>query len=51
MSITLEAHVIITDFSKTEQIKMALKAELEQQFSITHSTLEFEIDHCNKECC
>ncbi len=47
----LEAHVVITHFSKTEQIKMALKAELEQQFSITHSTLEFEVNHCNKECC
>jgi cobalt-zinc-cadmium efflux system protein len=47
----LEAHVVISHFSKTEQIKMALKAELERQFSITHSTLEFEINHCNKECC
>ncbi len=47
----LEAHVVITDFSKTEQIKMALKAELEQQFSITHSTLEFEINRCNRVCC
>ncbi len=46
----LEAHVVISHFSKTEQIKMALKAELGQQFSITHSTLEFEINHCNKEC-
>ncbi|MCF6282915.1 MAG: cation diffusion facilitator family transporter [Candidatus Polarisedimenticolaceae bacterium] len=47
----LEAHVVITDFSETEQIKMALKAALEKRFSITHSTLEFEIDHCCKICC
>ncbi len=47
----LEAHVVINDFMQTEQIKVALKAELEQQFSIVHSTLEFEIDHCNRSCC
>lgn len=47
----LEAHVVITNFSQTEQIKGALKAVLEQQFSITHSTLEFEVDHCNKQHC
>jgi len=48
---SLEAHVIITCFSETEQIKTALKEELEKQFSIAHSTLEFEINHCNKVCC
>jgi len=47
----LEAHVVINDFAQTEQIKMALKAELEQRFSIVHSTLEFEINHCNRSCC
>ncbi len=46
----LEAHVIIADFSETEQIKLALKAVLEKRFSIAHSTLEFEIDHCCRAC-
>ncbi len=47
--IALEAHVVITDFGQTEQVKMALKSELEQRFSIAHSTLEFEVVHC-EEC-
>ncbi len=47
----LEAHVVIDDFAKTEQIKRALKLDLERQFSIAHSTLEFEIDHCRNSCC
>jgi len=47
----LEAHVVISDFSETEQIKMSLKAELEKRFCIAHSTLEFEIDPCGKVCC
>jgi len=47
--IALEAHVVITDFAQTEQIKTALKADLKQRFSIAHSTLEFEIVHC-EEC-
>ncbi|WP_456379828.1 cation diffusion facilitator family transporter [Thiolapillus sp.] len=47
----LEAHVVIADFAETEQIKAALKTELEKHFSIAHSTLEFEIDHCNEVCC
>ncbi|MCF6355467.1 MAG: cation diffusion facilitator family transporter [Candidatus Polarisedimenticolaceae bacterium] len=46
----LEAHVVIANFSETEQIKSALKTALKEQFSIIHSTLEFEIDHCNKVC-
>ena len=46
----LEAHVVITSFSETEPIKSALKAALAEQFSIIHSTLEFEVDHCNKVC-
>ena len=43
----LEAHVVIKDFADTEKIKMALKSELEKRFAITHSTLEFETDHCS----
>jgi len=46
--IALEAHVVITDFAQTEQVKMALKAELGQRFSIAHSTLEFEMTHCGE---
>ncbi len=47
----LEAHVVIGDFSDTEAIKTALKAELEKQFGIGHSTLEFETSRCGKACC
>ncbi len=47
----LEAHVVIDDFNQTQQIKTALKSELEKRFSIAHSTLEFEIEHCNGVCC
>ncbi len=47
----LEAHVIVDDFGELESIKTALKSKIEQQFSIVHSTLEFEIDHCGKACC
>ena len=47
----LEAHVVIPDFVQTEQVKTALKKELEKRFSIAHSTLEFEIDHCRNVCC
>ena len=41
----LEAHVVICDFNDTEMIKSALKTELERSFGITHSTLEFEVQH------
>ncbi len=44
----LEAHVVITDFQKTENIKSQLKTVLSQKFSIEHSTLEFETCHCEK---
>lgn len=46
----LEAHVVIGDFTDSESIKVALKDELKQQFSITHSTLEFEVENCGKVC-
>ncbi len=48
---SLEAHVVINDFSASEVIKTTLKAELMQKFSIDHSTLELEIDHCRKAGC
>ncbi len=47
----LESHVVICDFNETEDIKKLLKTEIEKRFSISHSTLEFEIDHCEKSCC
>ena len=47
----LEAHVVIDDFSDTEAIKTALKTELERQFTIGHSTLEFETKQCDKTSC
>tara|TARA_R110002111_G_scaffold148251_4_gene215382 strand:+ start:3231 stop:4187 length:957 start_codon:yes stop_codon:yes gene_type:complete len=47
----LEAHVVIVDYADTEQIKKALKTQLERRFSIVHSTLEFEVEHCSKVCC
>jgi len=47
----LESHVVICDFNETEEIKKLLKTEIEKKFSISHSTLEFEIDHCEKICC
>ncbi len=46
----LEAHVVIGGFGETESVKILIKTELEQQFKISHSTLEFEIDHCNRGC-
>lgn len=44
----LEAHVVITNYNKIEKIKAELKEVLLQQFSIEHSTLEFEIKNCEK---
>ncbi|MEA1888891.1 MAG: cation diffusion facilitator family transporter [Pseudomonadota bacterium] len=46
----LESHVVINDFNETESIKQSLKSKIEEQFSISHSTLEFEIDHCGDKC-
>jgi cobalt-zinc-cadmium efflux system protein len=48
--IALEAHVVINDFMQTEKIKKALKSGLEKKYSISHSTLEFEIVHCKDTC-
>ncbi len=44
---SVEAHVVIRDYSETEKIKTALKSELRKRFAITHSTLEFETDRCS----
>jgi len=48
---SLEAHVVIGGLDEMERVKTALKTELENRFDITHSTLEFEVDHCGKGCC
>jgi cobalt-zinc-cadmium efflux system protein len=47
----LEAHVVIDDFNHTEEIKQQIKAELNSGYSISHSTLEFEIEHCEQGQC
>ncbi|MDQ7074239.1 MAG: cation diffusion facilitator family transporter [Gammaproteobacteria bacterium] len=39
----LEAHVVISDFNQSEKIKNDLKKCLDEEFSISHSTLELEI--------
>jgi len=43
----LEAHAVISDVSKMDQIKKSLKTMLHDQFEIEHSTLEFETQNCN----
>jgi cobalt-zinc-cadmium efflux system protein len=47
----LEAHVVIDDFNQTEEIKQQLKKRVDDRFSIAHSTLEFETEHCNEHKC
>lgn len=47
----LEAHVVIDDFGQTATVKAAIKNELSQQFSINHSTLEFETVLCEQHNC
>jgi len=44
----LEAHVLIKqcDLDAIERIKRVIKQELENQFHIRHSTLEFEFEEC-----
>ena len=47
----LEAHVLIEDFNSSQEIKEELKHVLKEQFSIVHSTLEFEVQHCGYKYC
>ena len=47
----LEAHVQIENFNTYNEIKNQLKHLLKNNFSIVHSTLEFEIEHCENEYC
>jgi len=45
---TLEALVVINDYCLTDHVKSNLKQELARQFSIEHSTMEFEEAHCDQ---
>jgi cobalt-zinc-cadmium efflux system protein len=42
----LEAHVVIDDQGRMDEIKRELKQILKDRFSIEHSTLEFEHQKC-----
>jgi len=46
-----EAHVLIKkcDLESIEKIKKDIKQELETQYHIHHSTLEFEFENCAEE--
>ena len=46
----LEAHVVIDDPAGMEALKTSLKRRLAREFGITHSTLEFEFEHCDRAC-
>ena len=46
----LEAHVVIEDIEQLESVKNAVKTQLQEQFHLMHSTLEFEIIHCHTAC-
>jgi cobalt-zinc-cadmium efflux system protein len=42
----LEAHIVLTDLKDMEKVKIDIKTMLAADFKITHSTLEFEDQHC-----
>ena len=42
----LEAHVVLSEITKIDEIKNLLKTMLHDKFHIEHSTLEFELGHC-----
>jgi cobalt-zinc-cadmium efflux system protein len=44
----LEAHVVIDDQGRMDEIKRELKQILKDHFSIDHSTLEFEHQNCSE---
>lgn len=46
----LEAHIVIKESSQLDPLKEKLKALLDQEFSIGHSTLEFEHKRCSTAC-
>ncbi|MCW8894423.1 MAG: cation diffusion facilitator family transporter [Sulfurimonas sp.] len=47
----LESHVVLENFNNVQEIKENLKQVLKEQFSIVHSTLEFEVQHCKDQYC
>ena len=47
----LEAHVVIGSYGLIDQVKTQLKDKLSQQFSIEHTTIEFEEAHCEQSDC
>lgn len=42
----LEAHVVLNDLSQMDESKKAIKAMLNDEYGIHHSTLEFETEAC-----
>ena len=46
----LEAHVVIANYNQIENVRTVLKNTLSDNFAIDHSTLEFEITNCEKNC-
>jgi hypothetical protein len=40
-----------TAYNQSEVVKTALKTDLSQRFSISHSTLEFEETRCDQKTC
>lgn len=42
----LEAHVVLDDVIRIDDVKCAIKSVLKKKFKIAHSTLEFEDNHC-----
>lgn len=48
--IALEAHIVIDDIQKMEEIKQSLKTMLNDKHKINHSTLEFETIEAAAEC-
>jgi cobalt-zinc-cadmium efflux system protein len=47
--LTLSAHVVLADqaLSDTQRIMIGLKRVLREQFSIEHTTIQFECEHCS----
>ena len=43
----LEAHVLLEEGKDLDEVKEKLKGLLKEQFSIGHSTLEFELVKCH----
>jgi len=47
----LEAHVVLQNVNELEMVKKELKCTLSSLYSISHSCLEFELNHCEIEHC